>query len=78
MRPRWGSGRSNLTIAAIPCTPSPTIGNEIAMTTIFLALIDVVVAAERQGDQARLDELAWFTRACGDEIDETARTRLDG
>jgi hypothetical protein len=45
---------------------------------IFLAMMSAVVSAARQGDQKRLDGLAWFTRACAGEIDETARARLDG
>jgi hypothetical protein len=37
---------------------------------IFRALMAVYLEAERKGDQATLDHLEWFVRACDEEFDE--------
>jgi hypothetical protein len=37
---------------------------------IFKTLMAVYAEAERKGDQATRDRLAWFTRACDEEFDE--------
>ena len=38
---------------------------------IFKTLTAVYVEAGRKGDRATRDRLAWFTRACDEEFDET-------